>query len=74
MIISLVKDGLFSKEEGAKRLSISVIELDEYISANEQKEYCILKVLITRMVNKRNSMTKGINLQYVEIAKDPNAK
>ena len=32
MIISLVKDGLLSKEEGAKRLSISVIELDEYLS------------------------------------------
>ena len=35
MIISLVKDGLLSKEEGAKRLSISVIELDEYMSAEE---------------------------------------
>ena len=35
MIISLIKDGLLSKEEGAKRLSISVIELDEYISAGE---------------------------------------
>ena len=35
MIISLVKDGLLSKEEGAKRLSISVIELDEYMGANE---------------------------------------
>ena len=35
MIISLIKDGLFSKEEGAKRLSISVIELDEYMSAEE---------------------------------------
>ena len=35
MIISLIKDGLFSKEEGAKRLSISVIELDEYMIANE---------------------------------------
>ena len=32
MIISLVKDGLLSKEEGAKRLSISVIELDECLS------------------------------------------
>ena len=36
MIISLVKDGLLSKEEGAKRLSISVIELDEYLTAEEQ--------------------------------------
>ena len=35
MIISLIKDGLLSKEEGAKRLSISVIELDEYMSAGE---------------------------------------
>ena len=35
MIISLIKDGLLSKEEGAKRLSISVIELDEYLSAEE---------------------------------------
>ena len=35
MIISLVKDELLSKEEGAKRLSISVIELDEYMSASE---------------------------------------
>ena len=35
MIISLIKDGLLSKEEGAKRLSISVIELDEYMSAEE---------------------------------------
>ena len=35
MIISLIKDGLLSKEEGAKQLSISVIELDEYMSANE---------------------------------------
>ena len=35
MIISLIKDGLLSKEEGAKRLSISVIELDEYIGAEE---------------------------------------
>ena len=35
MIISLIKDGLLSKEEGAKRLSISVIELDEYMSAND---------------------------------------
>ena len=35
MIISLIKDGLLSKEEGTKRLSISVIELDEYMSANE---------------------------------------
>ena len=35
MIISLIKDGLHSKEEGAKRLSISVIELDEYMSAND---------------------------------------
>ena len=34
-IISLIKDGLLSKEEGAKRLSISVIELDEYMSAEE---------------------------------------
>ena len=31
MIISLIKDGLLSKEEGAKRLNISVIELDEYM-------------------------------------------
>ena len=35
MIISLIKDGLLSKEEGAKRLSISVIELDEYMTADE---------------------------------------
>ena len=35
MIISLIKDGLLSKEEGAKRLSISLIELDEYMSAKE---------------------------------------
>ena len=35
MIISLIKDGLLSKEEGAKRLSISVIELDEYLSSDE---------------------------------------
>ena len=35
MIISLIKDGLLSKEEGAKRLSISVIELDEWMSAEE---------------------------------------
>ena len=35
MIISLIKDGVLSKEEGAKRLSISVIELDEYMGAEE---------------------------------------
>ena len=35
MIISLIKDGLLSKEEGAKRLSISVIELDECLSVDE---------------------------------------
>ena len=35
MIISLIKDGLLSKEEGAKRLSVSVIELDEYITTDE---------------------------------------
>jgi len=35
MIISLIKDGILSKEEGAKRLSISVSELDEYMSADE---------------------------------------
>ena len=35
MIISLIKDGLLSKEEGAKRLRVSVIELDEYLSAEE---------------------------------------
>ena len=35
MIISLIKDRVLSKEEGAKRLSISVIELDEYMSAEE---------------------------------------
>ncbi len=35
MIISLIKDGLLSKEEGAKRLSISLIELDEYMGAGE---------------------------------------
>ena len=35
MIISLIKDGLLTKEEGAKRLSISLIELDEYMSADE---------------------------------------
>ena len=33
MIISLIKDGLLSEEEGAKRLSISVIELDKYMRA-----------------------------------------
>ena len=35
MIISLIKDGLLSKEEGAKRLSISLIELDKCLSADE---------------------------------------
>ena len=35
MIISLIKDGLLSKEEGAIRLSISVIELDEYITREQ---------------------------------------
>ena len=35
MIISLIKDGVLFKEEGAKRLSISVIELDEYMSVEE---------------------------------------
>ena len=35
MIISLIKDGLLSKEEGAKRLNISVIELDECLSTDE---------------------------------------
>ena len=35
MIISLIKDGLLSKEEGAKRLSISVIELDEYMTREQ---------------------------------------
>lgn len=35
MIISLIKDGLLSKEEGAKRLSVSVIELYEYMSNEE---------------------------------------
>lgn len=35
MIISLIKDGLLSKEEGAKWLSISVIELDECLSVDE---------------------------------------
>ena len=35
MIISLIKDGLLSKEEGAKRLSISVIELDECLSTDK---------------------------------------
>ena len=35
MIISLIKDGLLSKEEGAKRLSVSVIELDEYMTVEE---------------------------------------
>lgn len=34
-IISLIKDGLFSKEEGEKWLSISVIELDEYITREQ---------------------------------------
>ena len=32
MIISLIKDGVLSKEEGAKRLSISLIELDEFMT------------------------------------------
>ena len=36
MIISLIKDGVLSKEEGVKRLSISVIELDEYMSAENR--------------------------------------
>ena len=35
MIISLIKDGVLSKEEGAKRLSISVIELDKYMGDEE---------------------------------------
>ena len=35
MIISLIKDGLLSKEEGAKRLSISIIELYECLSADQ---------------------------------------
>ena len=35
MIISLIKDGFLSKEEGAKRLSISIIELNECLSADE---------------------------------------
>ena len=35
MIISLIKDGLLSKEEGTKRLSITVIELGEYMSGEE---------------------------------------
>ena len=35
MIISLIKDGLLSKEDGAKQLSISVIELEECMSADE---------------------------------------
>ena len=35
MIISLIKDGLLSKEDGAKQLNISVIELDECMSADE---------------------------------------
>ena len=35
MIISLIKDGLLSKEEGAKQLSASVIELNECLSADE---------------------------------------
>ena len=36
MIIILIKDGLLSKEKGAKRLSVSVIELDEYMTNNEE--------------------------------------
>ena len=35
MIISLIKDGLLSKEEGAKRLSISIIELDDYMTREQ---------------------------------------
>ena len=35
MINSIIKDGLLSKEERAKRLSISVVELDEYMSTGE---------------------------------------
>ena len=66
MIISLIKDGLFSKEEGAKRLSISVIELDEYMSAEEQRDYCVLKVAIDKMLKRRSSMTKGINLKHLD--------
>ena len=34
MIISLIKDGLLSKED-AKRLSISIIELEEYMTTEE---------------------------------------
>ena len=66
MIISLIKDGLLSKEEGAKRLSISVIELDEYMSAEEQRDYCVLKVAIDKMLKRRSSMTKGINLKHLD--------
>ena len=66
MIISLIKDGLFSKEEGAKRLSISVIELDEYMSVEEYRDYCVLKVAIDKMLKRRNSMIKGINLKHID--------
>ncbi len=34
MIINLIKDGLLSKED-AKRLSISIIELEEYMTTEE---------------------------------------
>ena len=35
MIINLIKDGILSKEEGAKRLSISIIELEEYMTTEK---------------------------------------
>ena len=74
MIISLIKDGLLSKEEGAKRLSISVIELDEYMSTEEQRDYAVLKVAIDKMLKRRNSI--GINLKHEgnKLQKNPNAE
>ena len=50
MIISLIKDGLLSKEEGAKRLSISLIELDEYM------------VLKSRRINQNYLDTKMLKI------------
>ena len=74
MIISLIKDGLLSKEEGAKRLNISVIELDEYMGAEEERDYAVLKVAIDKMLKRRNSI--GINLKHEgnKLQKNPNAE
>lgn len=64
MIISLIKDGLLSKEEGAKRLNISVIELDEYMGLKNSS--INQNYIETKMLKRRNSMTKGINLKHVD--------